>query len=685
MKKSILCLVFLFLFGATFFAQTNNGFKYQAVARDAANEPYKNTLLSVEISILENSVNGRSVYTETHATTTTDLGLLNLTIGKGVTTAGNFDLINWGAATYFLSVKMKLSNETVYTPMGASQLMAVPYALHAKTADNVDDADADAQNEIQTLQLNGNTLSLSQGGGSVQLPNAGNSGNSVNYSAGAGIAISNNIVSNTGDTNPNDDLTTNSQAGGDLSGNFFNMQLQQGSVGSNEIANGSIQRSDLASGLIPSRLNDLSDISASGASNGDFLQWNGSKWTPGSVGSSSKWSKNGNDLYYKQGKVGVGTSQPKAGLHVYASHAPALRVEIPNDGNGSNPVGAISIKSDDSNDHMAIDADEIDVTGDHLKINGNSNSNVLLATGGGKVGIGTDSPNTSLTVAGEIRATQSSNTQGSVSVYNANQKIAQIAPVSNSSNGKVAGKISLYGRGQEGVFMYAYNGGGTLGLNSSNQSGSILMTEGTVDIRKVGSPQLSLRDNKGTYKLWGGYNFHIRDKNNTDRFFIGGNGRVGIGTISPAATLHVQGSAAKPGGGSWSGTSDRRLKTEIKDFDQGLETIKAVRPVTYQYNGKLKLPTDKTYVGVIAQELQEVAPFMVKEFKGDDGETYLNVDPSAFNFILINAVQEQQQMIEDLKAQLAEEKAENKSFEARLAAIEQILQASAGAQTVSER
>ncbi len=64
------------------------------------------------------------------------------------------------------------------------------------------------------------------------------------------------------------------------------------------------------------------------------------------------------------------------------------------------------------------------------------------------------------------------------------------------------------------------------------------------------------------------------------------------------------------------------------------------------------------YVGVIAQEVQEVAPYMVHEVmiqkKGFETDTVLSVDPSAFTYILINAVKELKQENEALKRELKE-------------------------------
>jgi hypothetical protein len=59
-------------------------------------------------------------------------------------------------------------------------------------------------------------------------------------------------------------------------------------------------------------------------------------------------------------------------------------------------------------------------------------------------------------------------------------------------------------------------------------------------------------------------------------------GNVGIGTTSPGNKLEVDGSAGKPGGGSWSNSSDRRLKKDIKPMEDSLEKITKLNPVTFK-------------------------------------------------------------------------------------------------------
>ncbi|MEM7370878.1 MAG: tail fiber domain-containing protein [Bacteroidota bacterium] len=137
-----------------------------------------------------------------------------------------------------------------------------------------------------------------------------------------------------------------------------------------------------------------------------------------------------------------------------------------------------------------------------------------------------------------------------------------------------------------------------------------------------------------------------------ERVTITHDGNVGIGNTNPSWRLEVNGTACKPGGGQWSTPSDLRLKTNIRNYDLGLSHILKIRPVSYHYNGKLDLPVEPQYIGVIAQELQKFAPQMVSAYEGSDGENYLSVDPSAFTYMLINAVQELQQQINQLEAKV---------------------------------
>jgi hypothetical protein len=115
-------------------------------------------------------------------------------------------------------------------------------------------------------------------------------------------------------------------------------------------------------------------------------------------------------------------------------------------------------------------------------------------------------------------------------------------------------------------------------------------------------------------------------------------GRVGIGTTDPGYLLEVNGSAAKPGGGVWSVSSDERLKDITGGYESGLDEIMQLRSVKFYYkdSNPRGLPRDEEYVGFIAQEVQEVFPEAVTE--GPDG--YLDFNMHPVNVAVVNAIKE---------------------------------------------
>lgn len=110
------------------------------------------------------------------------------------------------------------------------------------------------------------------------------------------------------------------------------------------------------------------------------------------------------------------------------------------------------------------------------------------------------------------------------------------------------------------------------------------------------------------------------------------------------------GGAFKPGGGPFTALSDRRSKNNINEYSDGLAEILQINPVSFQYNAETGMNPGKEYIGVVAQEIQKVAPYTVADFDLRDDEdnvvdTYLSFDPNALTYMLINAVQEQNELI----------------------------------------
>ena len=90
-------------------------------------------------------------------------------------------------------------------------------------------------------------------------------------------------------------------------------------------------------------------------------------------------------------------------------------------------------------------------------------------------------------------------------------------------------------------------------------------------------------------------------------------GNVGIGTVSPGFLLHVNGSAGKPGGGSWSVASDERLKKNIQPLTGTLEKLLSLHGVNFEYKEPEKVGELKgERTGLIAQEVEKVFPDWVE-------------------------------------------------------------------------
>ena len=114
---------------------------------------------------------------------------------------------------------------------------------------------------------------------------------------------------------------------------------------------------------------------------------------------------------------------------------------------------------------------------------------------------------------------------------------------------------------------------------------------------------------------------------------------------------------------TWSTTSDERIKKNITDCATGLDKINDLKVRNFEYK-ELNEITDfdnpevvyvrakGNQVGVIAQEVQEILPEIVKE----ETTGCLKVDASNLTWYLVNAVQELSAQVEELKAQITEEK-----------------------------
>ena len=280
------------------------------------------------------------------------------------------------------------------------------------------------------------------------------------------------------------------------------------------------------------------------------------------------------------------------------------------------------------------------------------------------------------------------------------------APNSINDNLYTLGNMAV-GTNNPGTHIGMFANAGTPALKIGQSGG----------FNNVESGRLAFEENTNSCNAPGtycGFEFHHNGSSNLLNLTVGCTGqttiatftrngaRMGLKTAAPTADLSVNGTANKTGGGTWAVFSDARLKENVSAYNEGLELITKVRPVNFTYNAKMKeiwgenkSMDGRIYQGVIAQDLQKIAPDMVREVSIDksedtedadysgeskESEHFLEVDPNKFTYALINAVQEQQEMIENQEEKLtslitqnAEQKAELEALKQRMAQIEELL------------
>lgn len=135
MKKIFTTCLFL-IFINYGFSQSPEKISYQAIIRNSSNVLVSNQSVGMRISILQGSTSGSSVYTETHTPTTNLNGLVSIEIGGGTVVSGLMSSINWENGPYYIKTETDPTGGISYSITGISQLLSVPFALHAKTVEN---------------------------------------------------------------------------------------------------------------------------------------------------------------------------------------------------------------------------------------------------------------------------------------------------------------------------------------------------------------------------------------------------------------------------------------------------------------------------------------------------------------------------------------------------------------------
>ncbi|MBL9120590.1 MAG: tail fiber domain-containing protein, partial [Phycisphaerae bacterium] len=223
-------------------------------------------------------------------------------------------------------------------------------------------------------------------------------------------------------------------------------------------------------------------------------------------------------------------------------------------------------------------------------------------------------------------------------------------------------------------FLILANGG--VGINT-NAPTSSLQVNGGIRARG-GSPGGAGANNNGfAFAGNGGDNdsgmFSSADgqlefySNANELIRITPSGNVGIGTTNPTSKFEVNGSAAKPGGGLWSVSSDARLKKNVAPLEHSLEDLLSLHGVTYEYIDPAAInELEGTRIGFIAQNVEEVFPDWV-DF-GPNGFRRLTI--RGFEAVAVEAIRE---LRDEKESQIRTLQSELDATRQRLAELESVV------------
>ena len=130
--------------------QAPDRINYQAIVRDVTGEVVADQAVGVQVMLLQGSMSGTVVYSETHTPMTNAYGLVTFQIGGGTVGMGDITSIDWSMGPYYVQIGTDPTGGTDYSQIqGTSELVSVPYALYANASDT--SRTATAENSLRII------------------------------------------------------------------------------------------------------------------------------------------------------------------------------------------------------------------------------------------------------------------------------------------------------------------------------------------------------------------------------------------------------------------------------------------------------------------------------------------------------------------------------------------------------
>ncbi len=627
-RLSTLCLVLMCSAGAIL-AQTTT-FSYQGRLLDGSTPA--NGSYDLQFALWDSLSGGTQIgSTQTLSGVSVANGIFTVTLDFGANA--------FPGASRFLEISARASGGGSFTLLSPrQQITSTPYAVRSLGATAADGLSSACVGCV-TVGNGGTGLSSSGTSGSFLKSNGSTwtsaALSSTDIPSGSGSYIQN---TTTQQSSSNFNVSGNGTAGGTLSGNIVNTATQYNLGGS---------RFASAAGFANTFVGLVAGLSNTGTANSFF----------GFDAGANNTTASGNCFFgYNAGANNTGGGK---NTFVGASAGISNTTEANNTSIGALADGAPGITN-----ATAIGANSF-VTQSNSLVLGSING-VNLANADTRVGIGTTGPAFRLHVvdpSNQGLRVQTNTAGGLVASYGGNGDFQIDAP------GVPGGRFLVKENGRIGIGTTAPLG--KLQVVTANDSAPATITAWDSRHFVVGAGAST-----------GGIGMSYDQTNNVgyiealspgaswrNLVFQSGGGNVGIGTTGPDALLTVNGTADKPGGGSWSTFSDERLKNVTGRFTPGLNAVMQLQPLRYEYkrDNALGIKSDGEHIGFGAQAVQQIIPEAVT--KDDKGYVLVNNDPIIWT--MLNAIKEQQKEIETLRAA-------NATLNKRLQSVERSLRRRGG-------